>query len=131
MNNSDIFNIIISKLKRLPKFQSDNYFWLEYNNLDHDNLGIPKPDIFKLNYKNMFIDKTWYEYLELIFDYYTYEELIKTLQNKKIKKLTKQIYEKLQKTDNKFPLYPFEYYRKSGWISFSKLCIDDNNVFIL
>ena len=113
ITNTDDFTIIINKLVNIPEFNIENDYWKLYMELDHSILNIPPITEFKTLYRSIFETKTWYQILNLSFDYYDYTN-IKHLFNTKyphIDNLTEQIYHKLRLKHNRLPKYPLEYYR--------------------
>ncbi|MFM7988834.1 MAG: hypothetical protein ACKPKO_56920, partial [Candidatus Fonsibacter sp.] len=78
----DTFQIIINKLKELEEFKTDNNFWLEYEKLDHQKLGIPNLENLKNNYKEEFENRTWYDILDLRSNYYNLTDLKHILESK-------------------------------------------------
>jgi hypothetical protein len=116
----DQFKAIINKLKSLEQFKIDNNYWLEYEKLDYESLGIPNLDEFKNRFKDIFDNKTWYDLLELNFDYYSIDELKNIIMSNGLD---------IVKTDIRIPKYPNEYYRLLGWVSFENLLINDDIFF--
>ena len=116
----DQFKAIINKLKSLEQFKIDNNYWLEYEKLDYESLGIPNLDEFKNRFKDIFDNKTWYDLLELNFDYYSIDELKNIIMSNSLD---------IVKTDIRIPKYPNEYYRLLGWVSFENLLINDDIFF--
>jgi hypothetical protein len=114
----DEFNKIISKLKLIDNLKKDKDYWLEYDKLNHKILDLPN--------SNKFNDKTWYDLLELKFNYYSYNDLICKIKKRypHIKSINKSMYDKMIEKDNMIPPYPFEYYRLSGWIDYENLLND-------
>jgi len=110
ISKDDMFKNIISKIKPLSQFQNlDNDFWNEYEKLDHESLNIPK-DI-KSEYKEYFDKYTWYDLLDFGKIYSKYDIFKKYCIKNNIDSYL--IY--LQYQNKKFPKYPEEYYRLSGW----------------
>ena len=112
----DQFKMIINKLKSLDSFKIDNDYWLEYEKLVCDSLGLPNIDELKSKYKEIFDNKSWYELLELEFDYYNYATFKHLLITKYsyIDNLTDAIYTKLRMKHDKLPKYPINYYKVSN-----------------
>jgi len=112
----EAFEMHIKKVKVMEPFKNvENDFWEEYHKLDHELLGIPI-DIFE-PYKEIWENKTWYDILG--FKYYNYNEFKHYLSEYKINS-EKKLHEYLRKQNcNKFPFYPDEYYRLSGWTNWN------------
>jgi len=116
----EIFNKIIDKIKLLEPFQNpENDFWKEYDNLDHDDLQIPK-DIIN-EFQEIWATKTWYDLLG-----FTKYSDINTFRSEFIRlnpastSINKTLYKKIK---NKFnlPNYPFEYYRLVNVTNYNEL----------
>lgn len=122
----DEFNKIISKLKLIDNLKKDKDYWLEYDKLNHKILDLPNSNKFRDRYLDRFNDKTWYDLLELKFNYYSYNDLICKIKKRypHIKSINKSMYDKMIEKDNMIPPYPFEYYRLSGWIDYENLLND-------
>jgi superfamily II DNA or RNA helicase len=139
----DEFTEIINKLKSLEQFSKDNDFWLEYSNLDYKKLNILDMTEFKLKYGERFVEKTWYEILDLHFEYFLFDEL-KTYLKKKNKLVHtiqvinnrdddfKKLYHKIRNTNiNHIPPYPNEYYRLSGWTNYNDMFKNQTDLFMI
>lgn len=110
----EAFYMYIEKVKLLEPFKNpDNDFWKEYNNLDHELLELPN-NIHE-PYKHIWETKTWYDLLGFTNRYYNYNEFKEYINENKIDS-EKKLHKYLRKQNcNKFPYYPNEYYRLSGW----------------
>ena len=126
----DQFKIIIDKLKKLPQFQQDLEFDMEYMKLDYKQLGIPPLDELKNRYKSIFDTKSWYDILELYFDYYTLEDLRIYLQDNGHNKINQKIYDKLKKKNIRMAKYPLQYYKKSNICKYENLMTNVNYIII-
>jgi len=120
----EAFQMYINKLKTIESFMiPENDFWEEYKKLDHERLNLPE-DIYE-PYKHIWETKTWYDILG--FKYYNYTEFINFITVYKINS-NKKLHNYLKKNNsNKFPYYPEEYYRLSGWNNWDF----DNNDLLL
>ena len=126
----DQFKIIVDKLKKIPEFQKDSDFEMEYMNLDYKQLGIPQLDELKNRYKSTFDTKTWYDILGLHFDYYSLEDLRIYLQDNGYNKINQKIYDKLKKKNIRMAIYPFQYYKKSNVCKYENLMTNVNYIII-
>lgn len=126
----DQFKIIIDKLKKLPEFQKDTEFDMEYMKLDYKQLCIPPFDELKNRYKLMFDTNTWYDILGLHFDYYTLEDLRIYLQDNGHNKINEKIYNKLKKKNKQMPTYPLQYYKKMNVLKYEDLFANINYIII-
>ena len=128
MTPDEAFDRHIKIVKSLELFKNpDNDFWEEYDKLDHELLQLPN-DIYE-PYKHIWKTKTWYDLLGLNNRYSNYNNFKDYMIENKIdseKKLHKCL--KKQYCD-KFPYYPNEYYRLSGWTNWN--IINNNDLLLL
>lgn len=109
-NNTNDFNKIIDKIKKLNVFTINSDFWKEYDLIaNKEYLGLPSnhTELYE-KFKNNFDNKTWYEILEFdTSEWYQSVSKCKTeLQKMHNGTITEKIYNKLAKKNNKLPPHP-------------------------
>jgi hypothetical protein len=120
----DDYKNTIEKIKNISIFKNDVHFWDEYEKLDYKQLNILSPYELKNNYKNIWDTKTWYQVLDI--NKMSYLDL--QLYISDYKTMDSNIYLNLCKDNPTIPLYPYEYYKYSGWSGYDNLIMDKNEI---